>query len=279
MTELRSRMIETMTLAGLSPKTQKAYLDSVIGMVRFTKLCPTVTSDDQIRQYLLYCRNVRKNAHKTIYLKYHAIRYLWVEVLKKPFGLEGEVPAADRKRLPIVLTEGEVASILDHVRSPKIRLALKLAYCTGLRTMELISLKRGQIDLERMMLYVICGKGRKDRHVPLPSLIKTELKKHIANLNTDDYIFGAFSGNHRYMSPTVLYKTIKEASFSAGIKKPVSAHTLRHSYATRLYERGVDLQVIQHLLGHASITTTLIYAHLTSITQERLALALEAITL
>ena len=179
------------------------------------------------------------------------------------------MPALDlikpRKRiaLPVVLSVDEVRTILALIRNPKAQMALVLIYACGLRLSEGQQVRTQDIDGERLQLWVRDGKGGKDRSVPLPAATLQRLRGYWkAQRLSGPWLFPASSGNAP-VSISLLQRTFKATLRQSPITKAASIRTLRHSYATHLLEQGIDLRVIQSLLGHASPSTTTIYTHLT----------------
>jgi site-specific recombinase XerD len=180
--------------------------------------------------------------------------------------------------LPTVLSREEVRRLLSAVRIPRIRMAMMVAYSGGLRLGEVSGLRLSQIDAERMQIRVLGGKGRKDRNVPMSKHLHMRLQEYLALESPDDLLFPSRYRDNKPVSHGNLQKAVRLAAQQAGIGKHVHFHTLRHCFATHLLECGVNLRVIQMLLGHNSPETTAIYTHLTDRTLDRLGVALEEIT-
>jgi site-specific recombinase XerD len=171
------------------------------------------------------------------------------------------------KKLPVILSRDEVRSLLGHIRRPVARLTSLMMYSCGLRVSEATHLRPRQIDSRRMVVCVRNGKGYKDRYVPLPQRTLELLRAYWREHRPDDWLFPSKDRSGPIQRAGVL-KCIKAAVPHAGIAKNVSCHTLRHSYATHLLEAGMDLRIIQGLLGHRSPRTTLLYVHLTQSTMK-----------
>ena len=162
--------------------------------------------------------------------------------------------------LPVVLSPGEVGRLLRKVRNPKHRALLMLLYSAGLRVGELVRLTPADLDVERGLLRVRRGKGRKDRYTLLAQRAVEAVRVYQDAFPTDRWLFpGARAGRH--LTPRSVQRVVKSAAGAAGIEKKVTAHTLRHSFATHLLEGGTNLRIIQELLGHQSARTTQIYTH------------------
>jgi site-specific recombinase XerD len=172
----------------------------------------------------------------------------------------------------------EVGEILGRVRRQQYQICLSTIYACGLRLMEGVYLKVGDVDGERKLLHVRHGKGNKDRYVPLPEPMLERMRCFWRSHRDPEWLFPAIRGEKRRatvpMSESGLQRAFREALRESGIPKAASVHTLRHSYATHLLEAGVNLRVIQAYLGHASPTTTAVYTHLTQVSGERVAKAI-----
>lgn len=164
--------------------------------------------------------------------------------------------------LPNVLSKSETEKLLESIQNTSHRLLLSLYYGCGMRAGEAVVLRKCDIDFSRMIIAIRSAKGRKDRIVPIPGKMVTLLKAQMKNRDSDDYLFkGQFEGPYSVRSAQQI---LKRAVFKAGIKKRITLHTLRHSYATHLLEAGTDLRLIQELLGHRSSKTTEIYTHVSN---------------
>ena len=169
-----------------------------------------------------------------------------------------ERPRKDKK-LPIVLSKDNVKKIIEHTNNIKHRCIVSLLYSAGLRRSELLNLKLSDIDSSRMLVFIKDAKGNKDRYTLLSTNILNDLRLYYKEWKPTTYLFEG-QKNEQYSAASV-GKIVTEAAIKAGIKKRVSPHTLRHSFATHLLESGTDLRYIQLLLGHSSTKTTEIYTH------------------
>jgi len=185
------------------------------------------------------------------------------EVIKSRMDVEKfERPRREHK-LPNVLSKGEIKAILTSSTNVKHRTMLSLIYACGLRRSELLNLKVAAIDSNREVLYILNSKGKKDRVVPLSKSLMTMLETYIEMYKPKDWLFEGQIKGEPY-SATSLSEVLGAAVLKANIKKPVTLHWLRHSYATHLLESGTDLRYIQELLGHKSSKTTEIYTHVST---------------
>jgi integrase/recombinase XerD len=262
MTTLRRRMLEDLQLRGLAPKTQQCYVAAVRQLAHHYRRPPDQLSNEELRQYFLYLRNEKKVAESTFRIHLYGIRFFYELTLKRPWPVFDLVRPRNIQKLPVVLSLREVRDLLALVKNPTAQMCLRLIYACGLRLREGTQLQISDIDSQRMLVRVRQGKGGKDRYVPLAERTLQLLREYWQLGRSRPWLFPA---RHRPtpLSPTSLQKTFKAVVRQSGLPKDASIHTLRHSYATHLLERGVSLRVIQELLGHKSPSTTARYAHLT----------------
>jgi integrase/recombinase XerD len=267
MTTLRRRMLEDLQLRGLAPRTQQCYLEAVKHLAQHYRRAPDQISEEELRQYFLFLINDKKVAESTFRIHLYGIRFFYERTLKRPWPVFDLVRPRHIQKLPVVLSLREVRFLLALVEHPKARMCLQLIYACGLRLTEGTRLQVSDIDAQRMLVQVHQGKGGKDRLVPLAPRVLELLRTYWQRQRPRPWVFPARDGSAP-LSPTSLQKTFKAVVRLSGIPKDASIHTLRHSYATHLLERGVSLRVIQELLGHRSPRTTARYTHLTPPTLE-----------
>lgn len=263
MTELRRRMIQDMRLRGLAAGTQRAYLYAVRSLAGHYRRPPDQLSEADIRHYFTHLLETKCLGHGTIRLQVAGIKFFYTHTLRRAWPVFTLIRVKRPKRLPSILTPAEVRVLLDHVRRPTIRMSLLMMYSCGLRVSEATHLKAHHIDSVRMVVSVR-GKGDKERHVPLPEPTLGQLRAYWVQQRPGDWLFPALRSPQQPITPQTVRKALAQALSASGIAKKVSCHTLRHSYATGLLERGLELPVIQGLLGHRSPRTTFIYLHMTS---------------
>lgn len=261
MTELRRRMIEDMQLHGYSEKTQQAYLIAVKALAKHYRKSPDQLNEEEIRQFFLYLVNEKDVASGTLRIYLSGIKFFYEKTLEREWPIFELVRPRKRKKLPVVLSVYEVRFLLSLIDQPVQRMALTMIYSCGLRLTEGTQLKVDDIDSERMMVRV-CGKGGKDRYVPLPKRTLALLREYWRTNRPHTYLFPSRRGLDTIPTGT-LHRTFKIVVRQSPIRKNPSIHTLRHSYATHLLESGIDLRTIQEILGHTSPKTTFIYTHLT----------------
>ena len=261
MTLLRERMAEDLRIRNYSPRTVKSY---VTMMVRFTREFgkpPAQLGPEEIRTFQL--RMIEKKLSWSLFNQaVCAIKFFYRVTLPSDFEVE-QIPYAKRtKSLPTVLSVDEVHRLLETPMCLKHRAVLSLIYGTGARLNEATHLRVVDIDGDRMTVHIRHGKGGKSRMVPLSAALRELLRSYWLATRPRDYLFPGAEPSRPLHATSIQHACIR-ARLKARIDKPVSAHVLRHSYATHLLELGVDLRTIQRLLGHACVSTTAIYTHVT----------------
>ena len=268
MTRLRKMMLDELERRNYTQSTQRAYLLGVTDFARHFHRCPDQLGLDHVREYQVELFRVRKLSAATVAARIAALRFLFVQVLKRPWTVQEMPYPKHPQKLPVVLTQEEVARMIDAAGLPLHRIVLMTLYGTGVRRMELIHLKVADIDSARMVIHVRGGKGRKDRDVMLSPKLLEALRQYWRSLKhkPKDWLFPGGGRAHddldHPMTDKVVWHAVEQAAKRAGIDKPVHPHTLRHSFATHLLEAGVDLRTIQLLLGHSDLKATTVYLHL-----------------
>lgn len=223
--------------------------------------------DDAILDYLHHLKRKRKTPSDSFFKHtVYGLRYLYRLYEKESSKVI--LPSIERaKKYSVVLSGQEVKALLSAPKLLRHRLIIGLLYGCGLRNHELCKLKVTDLDLERQMLHVREGKGRKDRYVPLCDILVRGIKKYLEAEHPVEYLFNGKSRTGEYvaMSARGVQWAIREARRNSGIKKQVTAHCLRHTYATHLLEMGTDIVTLKELLGHAHIDTTMEYLHVARI--------------
>jgi site-specific recombinase XerD len=260
MTPLRQRFVEDMQLRGLAPATQRQYIHYVAGFAQFYRTSPEHLDLEAVRQYELYLLHDRKLSPESINTFVSAVQFLYLVTLEMPWGKECFPRVRRPHKLPVVLSPQEVAEFLENVPSLKYRAALMLCYGAGLRISEAVALKISDIDSQRMLLRIEEGKGRKDRYVMLSPRLLTVLRCYWRAARPRYFLFPSWRPG-RHLTVGSLSRACRDAARRCGMSKRVTAHLLRHSFATHLLENGTDTRVIQALLGHARIDTTARYTH------------------
>ena len=258
---LYRRFERKMSIAGRSSSTITNYGRHIAAISLHFQCLPTELDQDQLEDYLYMLQSKEQRSPSESYFKFTVFG---LRCLFKIEGLEHDhivLPSisADSK-LPSVLSQSEVKAMIASCTLLKHRLMIALMYGCGLRIGELVALEVKSIDLHRGMLHVVQGKGRKDRYVPLGAMLCRGITSHIEAESPKKWLFTGKDSSVP-MSTRGTTWVVNEAVKKCNIKKDVSCHTLRHSYATHLLEMGMDIMSIKELLGHERIETTLVYLH------------------
>jgi site-specific recombinase XerD len=257
-------MLEELQRRNYSQRTIESYLHAVQDFAQYFGKSPDQLNQEHIRQYQLHLVEDRKFATNTIVARIAALRFFFVKTLRRPYQRE-DLPSPKRpKRLPTVLSQQEVARLIDSADGLFHYAILMTLYATGLRRAELCQLRVSDIDSPRMVIHVHKGKGNRDRDVPLsPKLLET-LRAYWRWKRPQTWLFPSRgkADADRPITAKAVYFAVRQAAKRARLQKPISPHTLRHSWATHLLENGADLRTIQMLLGHADLEHTTVYLHL-----------------
>ena len=281
-THLRQMMLDELQRRNYSQNTVRAYIHAVEDFAKYFRRSPECLGPEHIREYQVHLFRDCKLSPGTIEGRAAALRFLFVKTLRRPY-LPDHIPFPKRqRRMPTVLSQEEVARLIASSQNLMHRTMLMTLYATGLRRAELCHLKVSDIDSQRMVIHVRQGKGGRDRDVLLtPKLLET-LREYWRWMKPETYLFPGTVKGWRAdvpITPKVVWKAMNEAGKRAGISKRVSPHLLRHSFATHMLEAGADLRTIQVLLGHAKISDTALYLHLSRRHLQAVASPLEAIEL
>jgi site-specific recombinase XerD len=259
-------MLEELQRRNFSQHTIRYYTHTVEDFARHFNRAPDRLGLRHIREYQAQLFQKRKLSPGTVANRLAALRFFYIKTLKKAWSV-AETPYPKKShRLPAILSQEEVARLIDAAGTPFHRTVLITLYATGLRCAELTQLKTSDVDSKRMVIHVQGGKGRKDRDVMLSPKLLHELRKHWRRLprKTSDWLF---PGNRwhtadRPIDAKTLRNACRGAAKRAGLHHAIHPHTLRHCFATHLLEAGADLRTIQILLGHQSLKETTVYLHL-----------------
>jgi site-specific recombinase XerD len=259
MTPLRQRLTQDLQLRNYSPRTIGCYVHAVGQFAAHFGRSPDQLGAQHTREYQLHLIS-QKVSWSRFNLIVCALRFFYRVILNRP-DVVAEVPDGKKPRtLPAVLSPDEVARLFAAVEHPRDRLILTTAYAAGLRVSEVVRVRVGDIDADRMLLHIRAAKGQKDRLVPLSAVLLERLRAYWREYRPGDWLFPG-QGPDGHISIGQVQRVCRAAVRAAGIRKKASMHTLRHSYATHLLEGGADLPTLQQLLGHNHISTTLRYTH------------------
>ena len=281
MTRLRKLMLEELQRRNFSSETIRGYLGTVEGFAKHFGKPPDRLGPDHIRQWQAYLLHERKLAVGTVVNHVAALRFFFRRVLKRRLPMDSiPYPKYTHHRTPRVLSPDEVARLIDAAGTLQARVILMVLYSTGMRRSELVHLRVEDIDSERMVIHIHKGKGGKDRDVPLcPRLLET-LREYWRWKKPRTWLFpGQPRADGKHLTDKAIWHVCNDAARHACIKKRVSPHMLRHSFATHLLEDGADLPTIQVLLGHADLEATSIYLHLSRRHLEKTVNPLEHLTI
>jgi integrase/recombinase XerD len=264
MNPLRRRMIEDMKVRNLSPATQRCYVHAVAKFVQHFKRSPDRLGLAEVREYQVHLASTGA-AWAGFNVAVSALRFFYGVTLGRTAMVERIPYARKRRQLPVILSADEVARFLAAVPNRKHRTALMTAYAAGLRVSEVVRLKIADIDSGRMLIRVEQGKGGRDRYVMLSPQLLVVLRAYYREVRPAYWLF-AGQDESRPLDASVLQWACRNARAAAKLGKPVTVHTLRHSFATHLLEVGTDIRTIQMLLGHRDLSTTARYTQVAATT-------------
>ncbi len=259
----------TLLLKGYSPRTIKTYGNEFLVLLRHLKNIPVYSlSHQQIQSYLLWLISKRNYTPASVHTAVNAIKFYFehIELREKQFFT---IPRPKKpQKLPAVLAEEEIVLLIQKTNNLKHRALMMTAYSAGLRVSELVNLQIADVDSKRMMIHIRAAKGGKDRMVPLSHKLLETLREYFKQFRPKVYLFeGDGGGQYSARSAQLVLAAAKKR---AGINKPGSIHSLRHSYATHLLEGGTDIRYIQGALGHQSLTTTMLYTHISKVSMDNI---------
>jgi integrase/recombinase XerD len=257
--QLRNELL----VAGYSIKTIKMYSVYVKKFLEYCKKEATELERGDVVSFLAEQKEKYTVSNATLSLIHAAIKFYLINVLKKKIVDDIKIPKK-AKKLPVVLSQKEIHAMIRNASAGRSRLILEFIYSSGCRVSEVIKLKEEDLNLKEMIAKIRGGKGNKDRSVILSKQWCREIKKHLLRKKVkSEYVFSKKT-NPKPISTDTIQRIVKSAAKKAGIKKNVSAHKLRHSFATHLLEGGTNIRFIQELLGHSNLSTTQIYTHVST---------------
>ena len=260
---LRQRMIDDMELAGYTPGTQQAYIGAVVKLQDHYKIRPDKLTEKQVQQYIFWLRDEKKVAKGTFQSNWAGIKFFYYHTLGVdwPLVTRKKVRQPLRKRLPVPIAWEDGHRLIAALERPDYQLCCSLMLALGLRIGDVVPLTVHSIDATQMLVRVI-GKRNKERVLPLPETLLAALRRFWLTHRHRRLLFP----NGRGTAPLCvnsLRHAFNQARDTLGIPKTIKPHSLRHGFATHLLENGVDIRIVQILLGHASLRSTEIYTHLT----------------
>lgn len=249
------KLRQEMRIRKFSQKTIKSYLYYTTYLLNFTRKSPTDVNQADIRAYLenLCDKNVSSS---TLNTAYSALKFYFEKILYRKFFFN--IPRAKKdKKLPIVLSKKEILDIINACKNTKHKLIIQILYCSGLRVSEVISLRINDVDFNRKIIHLKGAKGAKDRVTIISEIVLKNIEKYLAEFQPLEYLFESNRGGK--LTTRTIQAIVGQNTKKAGLNKPVSPHSFRHSFAAHLLESGLDIRYIQALLGHARLETTQIY--------------------
>jgi integrase/recombinase XerD len=267
---LRRRMIEDMRMRKLSNQTQRGYIRAVRHFAGYLGRSPDTARDEDLRCYQLHCVD-RGISPTTLNAAITGLKFFFEVTLKRPELMGQMCHVRVARTLPVVLSREEASRLIESARTLKHRTALSVAYGAGLRVSEVVALKVGDIDSQRMLLRIEQGKGHKDRYALLPPILLERLRTWWRYARAEGKVL---PGGYLFPGLDPL-DSLSTPAQAAHIDKRVTMHTLRHSFATHLLEQGENIRTIQVLLGHKKLETTALYTHVATQTLRKVLSPLE----
>ena len=257
------KFVQLLQLKAYSNSTITTYRNEFMQLLKLLKNKPVeeLTADD-LKRYMVYTMKKEGIKENTAHSRLNALKFYFEQVLGRE-KFFWEIPRPKKpSQLPKVFSQDEIAAIINSVTNKKHKVMLMLAYSGGLRVSEVVSLRTYEVDSKRMTIFISAAKGKKDRQVTLSPVLLVMLREYAQAYKPDKkgYLFEGSTKETAY-STRSLQEVIQAAKKKAGVIRPGSIHSLRHSFATHLVEKGTDISMIQKLLGHNDIKTTLLYLH------------------
>jgi integrase/recombinase XerD len=260
MGKLRDQMLVDLQLCGAKPRTQETYLREAKNLAKYFNRSPAELGENELKEYLLYLIKERHLSEGTFRFYVAGLKFLYRTTLKREWPVEKIKHPRAKNKLPVVLDLSEVESLFSVTKNLKHKAMLMITYSSGLRVSETARLRLTDIDSKRMTVRISQGKGGKDRYSILSQMTLEQLRQYWKKYHPAEWLFeGQKKDNH--ITSYTIQAIFQAAKKRACITKPVSVHTLRHSFATHLIEAGTSLHHVQLLLGHSSPTTTTVYLH------------------
>jgi len=270
--KLYQQYLVALKLQGLRPKTIDSYSRAVRKIAEYFNCCPDTLTKSQLKTYFSHL--VETRSWSLVKIVRNALQFFYKHILEKEWVWVNIVKPPKVQTLPNILSQTEVSQLLNAVNKPVYRVYLFVVYSMGLRLTEALTLRPGDIDAVHQQVHIRCSKGGKSRMVPLPDHTLWVCRKHWLTHRNPSLLFPRKKGSTNDQQNTTVtidcgsvQKAIKHAVEACGISRLITIRSLRHSYATHLLEKGVDLREIQSIMGHESPKTTERYTHLTNVTQ------------
>jgi len=264
MSKLKEQMKADLQLRGFKPRTQETYLREVSNLARYFDKSPEELGKEEVKKSLLHLIEDKKLSQGTFKFYVSGIKFLYNTTLNRHEVVQDIKYPKAKIKLPVVLDLSEIQALFSATDNIKHKAILMIIYSSGLRISEASRLKITDIDSKRMMVRVEQGKGGKDRYTILAQTALDHLRQYWRQYHPKEWLFEGQKDN-THITTSTIYQIFCDAKERAGITKPVSPHSLRHSFATHLVEAGTSLHHVQLLLGHRSPTTTTVYLHVSQL--------------
>lgn len=260
MGQFRDRYERDLQIRGYSFNTVKQYVYCVRNLVKYFNQPPDELTIEDINNFQLHLTKERKVAWATFNIYVVAMRHFFLTTLKRDWKTAFIPYQKTGRKLPEIFSSAELSALFKSVSNIKHQVILMTIYSAGLRVSEAVHLRVSDIDSRRMVIRINQGKGNKDRYVPLSQTLLPLLRQYWKIDRPTDWFFQG-QNPKKPLTRSTVERVFKKAKKNAGITKKVTVHSLRHSFASHLLENGVDIRTIQQLLGHRSLSSTMIYTH------------------
>lgn len=267
--DLIDKYSKLLRIKNYSSKTENSYLHHLNIFLDYISLSKITNINEKVLlDYFDHLKQERKFSYSSMKQSLASVRFLFLDVLKKEIDFDFFIKMKKPNSLPNVLTTEEIKRIINAIVNIKHRAIISTIYSCGLRISEVVNLKLKDIDSSAMMVKIVSAKGKNDRLVMLSEKLLFVLREYYAKCKPKEYLFEGQNGE-KY-SPRSIQQIFNNAVKKVGIKKKVTVHTLRHSFASHLLDNGTDIRFIQELLGHKHLSTTQIYTHINPVSVKKI---------
>ena len=276
--DLLNKAKSKLYIRNYSPRTIASYILSLNNFAKWLiQEKVNQVTDKEVEKYLYHLKKNRNRSISGVKQTVASLKILFTDILKKEIPDSLNIRFRKEEKIPVVLSEEEVAAVIKAVNNLKHKVILMTIYSAGLRLSECLALTVADMDFDRNQIRIRQGKGKKDRQTVLSRTLLSEMKDYLIKFCPKIFLFEGQKGG-RYSASSV-QAIMKRAVKKSGIKKHATVHTLRHSFATHLLENGTDIRFIQELLGHKRLETTQIYTHISKIAFDRIKSPLDRLSL